>query len=80
MADENVEAILQANPQPVSLVPDPGAQNIEGGGNNNQAEPPPRVPPHIKLDPNLPGVNLNMTVAEWVMLQEQYNADVTGAI
>ena len=75
MADENVEAILQANPQPVPLVPDPGAQNIEGGGNNDQAEPPLRVPPHIKLDPNLPGVNLNMTVAEWVMLQEQYNAD-----
>ena len=40
MADENVEAILQANPQPVPLVPDPGAQNIEGGGNNDQAEPP----------------------------------------
>ena len=44
MADENVEAILQANPQPVPLVPDPGAQNIEGGGNNDQAEPPPRFP------------------------------------
>ena len=39
-ANENVEAILQANPQPVPLVPDPGAQNIEGGGNNDQAEPP----------------------------------------
>ena len=65
MADPNVEAILQADPQPPPLVPDPGAQNIEGGGNNVEAPPPPRVPPHIKLDPNLPGVNLNMTVAVW---------------
>ena len=32
MADQNVEAILQADPQPPPLVPDPGAQNIEGGG------------------------------------------------
>ena len=31
MADQNVEAILQADPQPPPLVPDPGAQNIEGG-------------------------------------------------
>ena len=33
MADPNanVEAILQADPQPPPLVPDPGAQNIEGG-------------------------------------------------
>ena len=74
-ANENVEAILQANPPLVPEAPDPGAQNINRGGNNDQAEPPPRGPPHIKLDPNLPGVNLNMTVAEWVMLQEQYNAD-----
>ena len=32
MDPQNVEAILQADPQPPPLVPDPGAQNIEGGG------------------------------------------------
>ena len=36
---------------------------------------PPRLPPNIKLDPNLPGVNLNITVADWLALQEQYNAE-----
>ena len=30
MDPANVEAILQADPQPPPLVPDPGAQNIEG--------------------------------------------------
>ena len=64
MDPQNVEAILPSEPQPVPLVPDPGAQNIEGGGNNIEAPPLPRVPPNIKLDPNLPGVNLNITVAE----------------
>ena len=48
MADPNVEAILQADLQAPLLVPDPGAQNIEGGGNNIEAPPPPRVPPHTK--------------------------------
>ena len=50
-------------------------QNIERGGNNVEAPPPPRVPPNIKLDPNLPGVNLNITVAEWIQLQEQFNIE-----
>ena len=46
MADENVEAILQANPQPVLLVPDPGAQNIEGGGGIMLKPHPRRAFPH----------------------------------
>ena len=45
-ANENVEAILQANPPLVPEVPDPEAQNINGGRNNDQAEPPKRSPTH----------------------------------
>ena len=50
-ANENVEAILQANPPLVPEVPDPGAQDINGGGNNDQAEPPPACSPTHKVRP-----------------------------
>ena len=76
--DANVEAILQADLQPPPLLPDPGAQNIERGGNNVEAPPPPRGPPNIKLDPTIPGVNLNITVAEWVALQERYGRGMSS--
>ena len=80
---ENVDAILQADEvpqQPLALpvVPVPAAQNIDGGGNQAEAPPPPRVPPNIKLDPNIPGLNLNTTIQQWVVLQDAYNAHCTA--
>ena len=73
---QNLEGIAIVNPPlvPEAEGPGPGAMNVVGG-ENNDPPPPPRVPPGIKLDPTLPGVNLNITVAEWINLQNQYNAE-----
>ena len=74
------EEIALADPPPVAQAQDPaqgqGGQQEGAGVANEQPPPvPPRLPPNIKLDPNLPGVNLNITVVEWLVLQEQYNAE-----